>query len=97
MSDARDQVYYFVNGQVNREEKVIGGTDEDLFLHGLLNRVEDDRAHREAEKIRKAVKEDPAYRPKGHAAMLEVAESIDPYEMRDGALYRKSDGSPVII
>jgi hypothetical protein len=67
-------------------------TDECDRIRMLLDQVEDDRVHAEAERIRTAVAEDAAYRPKGHAAMLEVAESMDPYEMRDGNLVRKSDG-----
>lgn len=116
MTDARSQVYSFVNkrgdqmaryGPAAPYQKMIEpGTDDDLFLHGLLNRVEDDRVHAEAERIREEAKatadawtsevnRDRAERASG--AMCYVADLIDPYEERDGQLVRKSDGTPVVL
>lgn len=112
MSFARDLIYSFVNkrgdemarfGPPELYHKMIeAGTDDDDYLHGLLNQVEDDRAHAEADRIRKEANETAdawssevqrgnAERSSG--AMHYVADMIDPYEKRDdGQLYRKSDG-----
>lgn len=102
MSAARDLVYSFVNRIApgsfgDGRTAVEGGSDEDLYLHGLLNRVEDDRAHAEAELIRGVVANDKVYRPKWQRGMLEAADLIDPYKELDGQLVRKSDGKPVVI
>lgn len=111
MSAARDLVYAFVNRTARKARQDIatypddhkyytvvdGGSDNDIRLHGLLNRVEDDRAHAEAVKIRDFVANDPVYRPKCKRGMLEAADLIDPYEERDGKLIRKSDGKPVTL
>jgi len=88
---------------------VIGGEKTDdrcLGIDRLLDRIEDDRAHAEAEKIRKEAEAtaaagrehdqvDRALRASG--AMHYVADQVDPYETRDGRLVRKSDGAPVAI
>lgn len=70
----------------------------------LIGQVEDARAHVEAEKLRAEAKEyekeakglfnEGAYY-KAAAVMAYAASLIDPYEMRDGQLVRKSDGKPV--
>lgn len=112
MTDARSQVYSFVNkrgdqmaryGPAAPYQKMIEpGTDDDLFLHGLLNQVEDDRAHAEAERLRKKADGMPRYTPPkggttGRAVTLALADEMDPYEERDGQLVRKSDGRPVVL
>lgn len=77
------------------------GTDECDRITELLNQVEDDRAHAEAERIRTEAREYEAEAPskdrhdgymKTAAVLATAAESLDPYEMRDGNLVRKSDG-----
>lgn len=71
--------------------------DED----GLIDQVEDDRAHREAERVRQRA--DISELGVGPFAegqrqlILGLADLVDPYEIRDGQLVRKSDGKPVII
>jgi hypothetical protein len=77
--------------------------DQCLQLYGLLNRVEDDRAHAEAQKLIKRGEELKAGTwtqgvGMAMAAMLIVeAIAMDPYEMRDGQLVRKADGQPVVL
>lgn len=116
MSDARDQVYSFINRRgeemtrygppVPYGRTVEPGSDDDLYLHGLLNRVEDDRAHAEAEKLRALAEKmlkssmtrvEPLMVMHAADVYLNAASTIDPYEMRDGRLVRKSDGEPVIV
>jgi hypothetical protein len=120
MSDARDQVYSFVNllAKLSRQAvsrnpqndaaylAIEGGSDEDLRLHGLLNWVEDDRAHAEAEKLRAQAEKMLKPSMAGadllmamHAAdvYLNAARTIDPYEMRNGQTVRKSDGRTVTV
>lgn len=77
--------------------------DED----GLIDQVEDNRAHREAEKLYVEAEKhkrsaEAASGPEiidGHMAawsrLTRAGQMIDPYEMRDGQLVRKSDGEPV--
>jgi len=83
-------------------QMIEAGSDEDLYLSGLLDRVEDDRAHAEAEKLRKAADEfaknssDLVARAMA-AATRGAALKIDPYEERDGHLVRKSDGKPITL
>jgi hypothetical protein len=73
-------------------------------LLSLVLKLMDDRAHAEADKIRKEAEEtaaagwnhdqvNRALRASG--AMHYVADLIDPYEMRDDQLVRKADGQPV--
>lgn len=63
----------------------------------LLNRVEDDRAHADAKRLRQRADEFTANRSElvaqaMAAATRAAADSIDPYEMRGNDLVRKSDG-----
>lgn len=102
MTYGRDLVYGFVNKQVAVERQIKSGSDDDLQLHDLLNRVEDDRAHVEAEKMRaraKAVRLDllDPFSPYREQMIMGLADLADPYEKRDGQLVRKSDGQPVIL
>lgn len=111
MSITRQQVYNLVNNLARVAEEVglpssrlaiEPGDEVDDHLHGLLNKIEDDRAHREAERLRKKAEGMPSYTPPksgttGRAVTLMLADEIDPYEMRDGELIRKSDGKPVTI
>jgi hypothetical protein len=64
----------------------------------LLDQVEDDRAHTEAEKLRN---EAAIYDEEGErnvaAGLYRAADMVDPYEMRDGQLVRKSDGKAVVL
>lgn len=121
MTYARSLVYSFVNRMAQfamrnpsgldyrNYEAVPGGCYEDLELHGLLNQVEDDRAHAEAVKLRgwgqkyKDVSEEVQNEGKKALslfigqALMNAAHDMDPYEERDGQLVRKSDGKPVIL
>lgn len=79
--------------------------DED----GLIDQVEDDRAHTEAEKLfalghayKEAAKSERTAGAKALAifsgqALIEAAKEMDPYEVRDGQFVRKSDGKPVTL
>lgn len=106
----RDLVYSFVNKtarearqEISRNPKdhqyyqaVEGGSDDDLYLHGLLNGVEEERVHREAEGMRERAKRFAQGGPAGEAmagALSAHAASMDPYEERDGQVFRKSDGA----
>jgi hypothetical protein len=97
MSYARDQIHAWGDCED-------GGSDECVRLHDLLNQVEDDRAHAEAEKLREKAKRvesssmmhvDPVVAVHTAGVLRTAAESVDPYEERDGQLVRKSDGKPV--
>lgn len=114
MSESRDRVYTFVNRTARLARQAIsrnpqehrfysavtGGSDEDVYLHNLLNDVEDDRAHAEAVKLRQRgtelTRSGPGTlgQPMG-AALIVESFAMDPYEERDGVLVRKSDGKPV--
>jgi hypothetical protein len=115
MNFARDLVYDFVNkvgddmaryGPPAPYHKAVeAGTDNDDRLHYLLNWVGDDRAHAEAEKLRRKADELEAanafvVRPDQTMTPSDVvrvsADEIDPYHRVDGRLVRKSDGSPVV-
>jgi hypothetical protein len=87
MSAARDLVYAFINKQIEKGEPVEPGSDGDLYLHGLLNRVEDDRVHREAEKLRSLIGE--AGRVNGPGLTV-AADKTDPYT-RIGPFDREID------
>lgn len=72
----------------------------------LIGQVEDDRAHAEAERIREEAKAtadswtseaNRSQAERSSGAMYYVADLVDPYEMRDGQLVRKSDGKPVTL
>lgn len=71
--------------------------DECVRITDLLNLVEDDRAHAEAGRLREKAdaftdsKSDLVAGAMAAATRL-AAVHIDPYEMRDGNLVRKSDG-----
>lgn len=113
MSYARDLVYSFVNRMAKFAMQNPNGLDyrnyqaiidecyEDYELRALLNQVEDDRAHAEAERLRlraKAVKLGMGPTVEGiYEVVRGLAELVDPYEERDGQLVRKSDGKPVIL
>lgn len=78
-------------------------SEECAVLDARLDQVEDDRVHREAEKLRKRGEElKAAARNQGvgmamAAALLVESIEMDPYEERDGQLVRKSDGRPVVL
>jgi hypothetical protein len=83
-----------------------GNLDQDLYVAALLDRIENDRAHAEAQKLLQRGEEMRANgRPDGTAtigyviggALVVEALAMDPYETRDGQLVRKSDGKPVTI
>lgn len=102
MSHARDLIYSFANNQIKKGKEIEAASGEDDYLHGLLNQVEDDRAHRGAEKLRKRAdtfKDSASDLVAGAmaASMRLAADEIDPYEMRDGQLVRKSDGKRVFL
>lgn len=76
--------------------------DED----GLIDQVEDDRAHCEAERIREEARQTAdawtsevsrSQAERSSGAMYYVADMIDPYEIRNGQLVRKFDGTQVIM
>lgn len=77
-------------------------SDECDRIRELLDQVEDDRAHAEAEKLRVKAKTvrldllDP-FSPYREQLIREQADEIDPYEKRDGQLVRKSDGRAVTL
>lgn len=118
MNYYRSLVYSFINKtarearqEISRIPKdhqhyqaVEGGSDEDLYLHGLLNGVEEERVHVEAGKLRKRGEElkarglsnSPGERSLAMsmgAALIVEAIAMDPYEERDGQVFRKSDGA----
>ncbi len=110
MSAARDLVYNFVNEMARLSRQAISrnpqgqahyvaveaGSDDDLYLHGLLNKVEDDRAHAEAQKLLDMHMEVLLMHGPQVAQGLALAiKHIDPYVRRDGQLVRKSDDKPV--
>lgn len=97
MSSARSEIHGW--GECEGSE-----SPECRKVDELLNRVEDDRAHAEAEKLRRQADEaeksllasaDPALVFRTTDTIRTAANMIDPYEMRDGQLVRKSDGQPV--
>lgn len=111
MSFARDLIYSFVNrrgdemarfGPPEPYYKMIeAGTGDDLHLHGLLNRVEEERAHDEAERLREkaaefATSSSDLVAEAMTAATKAAADHIDPYEVKNGQLYRKSDGKHIV-
>lgn len=75
-----------------------GGVEVCSRMTELLDQIEEERAHAEAEKLRKYAEEydDWGERP-FTAGLFQAVEQVDPYEMRDGQLVHKSDGKPVII
>lgn len=98
MTSAHDMIHLGHCGEVGHCRYVGGpGGEQCDALDGVLAQVEDDRAHAEAEKLRAAVSKDAAHRPKWQAAVLEAADMVDPYEMRDGQPVRKADGKPVTL
>lgn len=76
--------------------------DDCRDMRRLLTLVGDARAHDEAEKLRKIAASmkldllDP-FSPYAHQLVTDIANSIDPYEMRGDQLVRKSDGKPVTL
>jgi hypothetical protein len=111
MTTTRDLVYVFINnvakdvaknGLIRLQLPVEAGSVEDDYLHGLLNKVEDDRVHYEANELRARAEELSAKADNLAAeSMVDAyrlaANDMDPYEKRDGKLYRKSDGKEVLI
>lgn len=111
MSYTRDLVYALTNGLARVAQEsglprgrlaIEPGGDVDDYLHGLLNQVEDDRVHAEADKLRNRAKGilDDAGSDRRTAelmagVMTAAAMGMDPYEEKDGQLVHKSDGSPV--
>lgn len=100
MTYARSMVYAIVG--LHASDPIEACSVDDDRLHEALNQVEDDRAHREAEKLRERANR---FADSGSdlvadamaGATRAAADSVDPYEWRDGQLVRKSDGKPVII
>lgn len=106
MTRSRDLVYSFVNSMAKHAmqnpcgldyrdyQSVVPGSGcyEDFELQGMLNQVEDDRMHVEAEKIRKLAAESKI---KESVGLWIAANMLDPYQVVDGQLVRKSDGRPV--
>lgn len=95
-----------LHNQVHRLSRHMcgGGVEECGRLTELLDKIEDERAHREAEKLRaKAVKVeqsplasvDPGVVLRTTSVLRTAAEQIDPYEKRDGQLVHKITGEPV--
>lgn len=75
------------------------GTEECDRIRDLLVQVEEDRVHVEADKIRRRAEE--ILRSAGDdrrtaelmaGVTMAAAMGMDPYELRDGELVRKSDG-----
>lgn len=108
MSMSRDLVYSFAEELAKKAAKdgipyngrpIEPGSEDDDRLHGLLNTVEDDRVHAEAHKQRKRADEilenagmDRRTAELMAGVMKAAAMGMDPYEVRDGQLVRKSDG-----
>lgn len=79
-------------------QAVEGGSDEDDRLHSLLNWVEEERVHAEAVGLRSradalASKADNISAESMVDAYRLAANEMDPYEERDGQVFRKSDGA----
>lgn len=75
--------------------------DECLWLTDRLNEVEEERTHDEAEGLREkaarfAASSSDLVAGAMAAATKAAADHIDPYEVRDGQLYRKSDGKLIV-
>lgn len=103
MSFARDLIYSFVNkrgdemarfGPPEPYHKMIeGGTDDDLYLHGLLNQAEDERLHDEAQKLYDMHDEILlAHGPQVAQGFAKAAILMDPYTVKDGQLVHKVTG-----
>lgn len=77
------------------------GWDGRQMIDAALREAADDRAHAEAEKLRQRGEElkiragSQGIGMAMAATLIVEAVAMDPYEMRDGQLVRKSDGSPV--
>lgn len=111
MSHARDLIYVFVNrlgskaakeGLPRNQHMIEAASLDDDYLSGLLNWVEDDRAHKEAVGLRRRADElaDKANNIASESmvdAYRLAANEMDPYKERDGRLFRKSDDKPVIL
>ena len=108
MTDARSQVYSFINrrgddmaryGSPAPYQKMIeADSDAALFLHGLLNRVEDARVHAEAVKLLDMHMDVLLkHGPEVAQGLALAIVAIDPYAEHDGQLVRKSDGTPVVL
>lgn len=113
MSSVHDLIYAFVNRRGDDmarygpprpyQQMIEADSDDDLYLRGLLNRVEEDAVHAAAQKLRKRGEEMKAESGNQGVGMAMAATLIiealamDPYEMRDGELVRKSDGKPVTL
>lgn len=70
-------------------------------MDDLLNQVEDDRAHAEAERLRLRAKASELgvgpFAEGQRELIIGLADLIDPYVLCDGELVRKSDGTPVTL
>lgn len=86
MTNARERIQRYVAGIAN------DGDERDSHLGEMLDQVEDDRAHREAERLRNHAGESTFKLLRG---IMDAASLIDPYIEVDGQLYLKSDGKPV--
>lgn len=106
MSIARAQVYAFAERLARNADEhgipyngrpIEPGSQDDDRLRDLLDRVEDDRAHREAEKLRKEADELHQTEPGFVHALRVGADMIDPYTQTDAGLVRKSDGKTILL
>lgn len=84
---------YRLDGEISEECAVLGY---------WLSRIEDDRAHREAVRLRQRAEATHLdllnpYSLHEERLVRGLAVLVDPYELRDGQLVRKSDGKPVIL
>jgi hypothetical protein len=84
---------------IHQAARCEAGTDECVRIHDLLVEVEDDRVHVEADKIRRRAEEilrnggdDRRTAELMAGVTMAAAMGMDPYELRDGELVRKSDG-----
>lgn len=113
MTMARDQVYYLINLVARKARQDIatypddhkhytaveGGSTVDDRLHELLNKVEEDRLHAEAQKLYdQHDKVLLTHGPDVAGGYAKAAIAIDPYlRDKDGNYTRKSDGERVFV
>lgn len=108
MSSVRDLIYAFVNRRGDDmarygpprpyQQMIEADSDDDLYLRGLLNRVEEDAVHAAAQKLLDMhadvlLKHGPAVAQ----GLAKAIATIDPYVVRDEQLVHKADGKPVSL
>lgn len=99
---ARNELYEYINQLIEDGHTIMPGSYAALKIGELLDRIEDNRVHVEAQLLHIKAKTarldllDPLslYQRR---LIKEQADKIDPYEMCDGHLVRKSDGKPVTL